>query len=275
MDYEKAYKDALERAKDYYKANQKLCETEENEVLSDIFPELAESEDEYMKNWILDELRLSYKYADGDRDRCEELLKAIAWLERQGEQKPIDKVEPKFKVGEFVINSYDFIMKVVDIKEESYWYIVIGGNEEKILNCTFRKMEESCHLWDIADAKDGDVLVASNGSLFIFAKVKDNSAYYYFSLWKNGSKQISDGNNSWETAKGCHPATKEQRDALMKAMTASGYEWDEEKKELKKKQSFRERYKNIANSDWFKRTHENMSVDIYENTDSNECYICK
>ena len=30
------------------------------------------------------------------------------------------------------------------------------------------------------------------------------------------------------------PATKEQRDALMKAMNDAGYEWDGEKKELKK-----------------------------------------
>lgn len=29
------------------------------------------------------------------------------------------------------------------------------------------------------------------------------------------------------------PATKEQRDALMKAMNNAGYEWDAEKKELK------------------------------------------
>ena len=32
-----------------------------------------------------------------------------------------------------------------------------------------------------------------------------------------------------------HPAIKEQRDILMKVMNDSGYEWDTEKKELKKK----------------------------------------
>lgn len=49
MDYEKAYKEALERAKDYYKANQIICDSEENEVLSDIFPELKESEEKKVK----------------------------------------------------------------------------------------------------------------------------------------------------------------------------------------------------------------------------------
>ena len=55
--------------------------------VQDFFSELKESEDEKMKNWILDELRLSYQWAAGDRDRCEELLKAIAWLEKQGKSK--------------------------------------------------------------------------------------------------------------------------------------------------------------------------------------------
>lgn len=32
-----------------------------------------------------------------------------------------------------------------------------------------------------------------------------------------------------------YPATKEQRDTFMKAMNDAGYEWDSEKKELKKK----------------------------------------
>ena len=90
------------------------------------------------------------------------------------------------------------------------------------------------HLWTIEDAKDGDVLVASDGSLFIFAKVKDNSAYYHFSLLKNGSKEISDGEHAWETAMYCHPATKEQRDLLFQKMKEAGYTFDFEKKELKK-----------------------------------------
>ena len=38
----------------------------------------------------------------------------------------------------------------------------------------------------------------------------------------------------WWEGKGFYPATKEQREILMKAMTDAGYEWDAEKKELKK-----------------------------------------
>lgn len=93
MDYEKKYKDLLKRARQLRDENcdkYKMC-------LDSLFPELVESEDEKMKNWILDELRLSYQWAAGDNDRCEELLKAIIWLEKQSESD-----ETKAKV--FLIN---------------------------------------------------------------------------------------------------------------------------------------------------------------------------
>lgn len=84
--YEKEYKDLLKRLKnakedDDFNDERYCC------VIDEIVPELAESEDKEMKNWILDELRLSYQWAAGDRDRCEELLKAIAWLEKRGKSK--------------------------------------------------------------------------------------------------------------------------------------------------------------------------------------------
>lgn len=96
MDYEKAYKKALEKAREELGSG---CF--DRGTVEYIFPELAESEDEKMKNWILDELRLSYQRAAGDRDRCEELLKALAWLERQGEQMSVlDELEMTLSVSE-------------------------------------------------------------------------------------------------------------------------------------------------------------------------------
>jgi len=95
----KAYDKVSKEVKDFFEGKQKMYSNVE-QTLEYLFPELAKSKDENMKNWILDELRLSYQYADGDSDRCEELLKAIAWLEKQAEQKPIDKVKPKFHIGD-------------------------------------------------------------------------------------------------------------------------------------------------------------------------------
>ena len=137
----------------------------------------------------------------------------------------------KFNVGDWIThNTAKFIFKIINVGFNGYEVV----NRENYKKTISFNNEDNFHLWTIEDAKDGDVLVASDGSLFIFAKVKDNSAYYHFSLCKNGSKEISDGKHSWETAKCCHPATKEQHDFLFEKMYEAGYEWDETKKKLKR-----------------------------------------
>ena len=84
----KAYDEALERAKDYYKANQKIGESDENEILSDIFPELAESEDEKIKNAIITTIHLYY--GEPLEDEAKEM---IAWLEKQGEKAQSEEIK--------------------------------------------------------------------------------------------------------------------------------------------------------------------------------------
>ena len=79
--YEKKYKNALELAKDYFKANQRLGELEENDMLSDIFPELKKSEDERVRKAIVATIHLYY--GEPLEDEAKEM---IAWLEKQSEQ---------------------------------------------------------------------------------------------------------------------------------------------------------------------------------------------
>jgi hypothetical protein len=67
--------------------------------LEEMFPALKESEDErtwiinYLSNRILNSTIIAEK---------ENLKKAIAWVEKQGEQKTANRVEPKFKVGDTI-----------------------------------------------------------------------------------------------------------------------------------------------------------------------------
>ena len=150
-------------------------------------------------------------------------------LEKQGE-KPIEKVEPKFKVGDWVVRG-ETIAQILDIQEQYYVGLDIDGDD--FTSSRFLS-DDKIHLWTINDAKEGDVLVASDETLFIFAGTKDNVAYYHYSLCKNGSQEISDGKHAWKSANSCHPATKEQSDTLEKAMADSGYRFDFETKELKK-----------------------------------------
>ena len=154
--------------------------------------------------------------------------KKLIQFKKQGEQKPANKIEQKFHEGDWIIFN-GWILHIDEVVDGYYRTTSIGG----IHNSYDWNIDNAARLWTIQDAKDGDVLVASDGSLFIFAKVKDNSAYFHFSLCKDGSKEISNGNLVWETANNCHPAIKEQRDLLFEKMEEAGYEWDAEKKELK------------------------------------------
>jgi len=76
MDYEKKYKEALERARAKYAMKDQPI----HQDLVDIFPELAESVDERIRKEIIDFVKSRGGFK-GDW---------IAWLEKQGKQKPAE-----------------------------------------------------------------------------------------------------------------------------------------------------------------------------------------
>lgn len=80
MDYEKKYMDALAKARDMM--SYKEVRREDMEYL---FPELAESEGERIRKWLISQLNIKSNGTDSDLDIMVD--KAIAWLEKQGEQK--------------------------------------------------------------------------------------------------------------------------------------------------------------------------------------------
>ena len=88
----KAYDEALERARKEYKnheAFKSFCE-----MLSHVFPELSESDKENKDEKIIKALtQLVNDYPSMDLFIKYDIhsYEVIAWLEKQGEQKPIDK----------------------------------------------------------------------------------------------------------------------------------------------------------------------------------------
>ena len=95
-DYEKKYKEALERAKNYHDNNFSFGTTKLTEA---IFPELHESEDEKIRKAVVS---LVYEMKGTYQSFAKvELDKMVAWLEKQKEQKPILEVFG-FKVGDAV-----------------------------------------------------------------------------------------------------------------------------------------------------------------------------
>ena len=146
-----------------------------------------------------------------------------------------NKVEPKFKVDDFIKhNKANIICKViaVDSNDNSYYVenIGIGGSRIELSNA-----EQNFHLWTIQDAKDGDVLVASDGSIFLFKGTIGCDCKHYVALTTDGVVKLNEGlEHCWENSTAVHPATKEQRDLLFQKIHEAGYEWDTEKKEPKK-----------------------------------------
>lgn len=150
--------------------------------------------------------------------------------EKQGEQKVIDKVEPKFKVGDWVVQENIGVYKVIEICES--WYEVVD-NKDKHYSIGFDK-EYMCHLWTIEDAKDGDVLVSKYNKPFIYnGNYNDRFVDAHCGLNFDGKFKLAWENCSWTNNKNIHPASEEQCGLLSQKMKEAGYEWDMEKKELK------------------------------------------
>jgi len=143
-----------------------------------------------------------------------------------GKQNPTDKVEPKFKVGDWLVCCDYEPLQIIGIRTNVY----------EMSNGDIRPFHmidnnHNIRLWTIQDAKDGDVLVASDNSIFILKSVVNNDCVCYVALSTDNSITLED---YWEVATAVHPATKEQHDLLFQKMREEGYEWDAEKKELKK-----------------------------------------
>lgn len=207
--------------------------------LQSVFPELVESEGERIRKAIIScclDHGSKYKYLGV---KMEEMC---AWLEKQGEQKPFDKVEPKFKVGDWITSNNDG-----EVWQIGSIYYVTGRccylyNKNRDSICvTKEELNNDYHLWTIQDAKDGDVLVTTTprNCPFIYRMTHYNNNLAYFYAGIDGNGNFCEG---YLTRKLYHfgsvanvvPATEEQRNLLFQKMKEAGYEWDSEKKELKK-----------------------------------------
>ena len=136
--------------------------------------------------------------------------------------------EPKFKTGVWIANN-KYIYRVLMIYSCYYLETCEGA-------CTTRAIEEvdkNYHLWTIKDAKAGDILVDTEGSIFIFRKICDGHPNAYGGISTENHFESAYNSGFW-TSKPCIPATKEQRSLLFKKMKEAGYKWNAEKLELKK-----------------------------------------
>jgi len=164
------------------------------------------------------------------------------WDKKKKELRKI--IKPKFKVGDWITNGTftHYIVSIVD----GFYYFYGGGYLD------FGKIDGYYHLWTVADAKDGDVLARnwhedgdSWEKIIIFKNYhtkgvkglfKNPCVEGYGNTFKNGklafNEEVPYYSKTWTD--NLQPANTKQRDLLFQKMKENGYEWDFEKKDLKK-----------------------------------------
>lgn len=103
MDYEKAYKEALERARAIHNEKQAQC----YDIMAKVFPELAESEDEKIMEALLEYFGEQCDMSDVNGFYAYEIYD---WLKKQKEQKPIedkDAIEPTPKQDDSGLTDFE------------------------------------------------------------------------------------------------------------------------------------------------------------------------
>jgi hypothetical protein len=244
MNYEELHKNTINRLQQLVSCGKITVELA-RKICTDFIPE---SDDEKIRKEIISAVNIyCSEYHRGTKVRND----MLAWLEKQCEQKPFDyenaniqqkdfaSIEPKFHEGEWVVsNRYTSkpfcITKICDT-----YYLVDSDSFIPF------EQESDWRLWTIQDAKDGDVLFQDlmGGKTFIYNGVNPDMAILYSFIISNDGEDVlsyhigkpNTGIGNIEENKDIiHPVTKEQRDLLFQKMQEAGYEWDANKRELKK-----------------------------------------
>lgn len=152
----------------------------------------------------------------------------------KNEQKSADKIEQKFKVGDWIISSVLGTAHIIGTNDSNEFQLEYIDGKQKFSSINY--VNYAYDKWTIEDAKDGDVL-AAHECYVVFKEIdglniKCYCTYHYLGLNPSFYRDTLQNKDAFL------PATKEQRDSFMKAMNDAGYEWDIEKKELNKKKKF-------------------------------------
>lgn len=239
-----------------------------------------DSEDERIRKFLI---QMAQNGHGGNKDWWN---KCVAWLEKKGEQKetlcdkcmkeqpshscqditelgrcaveceqkPANKVEPKFEIeeGKWYVCIKDLLDSYANKafhKGDTYLSTQDGSLMPSNSNVPFEVVCPDTYFrdWTIQDAKPGDVLSFDNEdsnyhSIGIFKRIASKNepngntyrCYVRYGGFEEKLETPINGDELHHCGTSAHPATKEQRDLLFQKMHEAGYEWDAKKKELKK-----------------------------------------
>ena len=242
--------------------------------IEDVCPHVIEKQDESP----ITNIEIPFGASDSELQEVDYYIPKGFHAEVKDDRVVIKKVEPKFKVGNWYQCTKDFFGKGVTFDKNTAYYCAEEGCLQNEYGCHIAIVEDlydNFKLWTIQDAKDGDVLV--NGSnIFIFHFLDDTRLKGYCHV------NIDDGRFYDDIGKKeCFclidavvtPAAKEQRDLLFQKMAEEGYEWNTEKKEVKKIEP------NFKVGDWIIGDEGIFKISQYEDdggynlTDTTGCVI--
>lgn len=123
--------------------------------------------------------------------------------------------------------------QIKNITEHEY---TLCGCDGSVITRPIQDVDKSASAFTIQDAKDGDVLSYRDGQwIFIYKEKIDDSSFSYYTLYSTIHQDLTINDSGFTLlSDAIIPATKEQRDLLFQKMKEASYEWDAEKKELKK-----------------------------------------
>lgn len=147
-------------------------------------------------------------------------------------------VQSNFKIGDWIVNN-NGEPQFSQVTALSWPDSKIKGAEdnlESFINTV--TLEKQYHLWTLQDAKEGDVLYCESGGIEYIVMSKGINEFgnidSYFRYNSLDGFAIDIPSVLSAEKDGITPATKEQRDLLFKELKEVGYEWDAERKKLKK-----------------------------------------
>ena len=234
-----------------------------------VFPELKENREESTDEKVRQALvKLVTNHASMDLFIKYDihLDEALSWLEKQGEhakfrdsiqvgdkitrnqdgvlvnlsqlKRVANKVKPKFKIGDWIIDSRGDTLHIISVKED---YYIVENPYVRVFNFDRASVDLSCRLWTIQDAKDGDVIYLPTGDneyyFFIFKGIENAAvmSFAHFYQYNDGTSEVEGTIDNLSSVDDVfQPATKEQHDLLFQKIHEAGYVWDAEKKKLRK-----------------------------------------
>lgn len=142
-----------------------------------------------------------------------------------------NKVEPKFKVGDWITDGY-FNCNIIHVLDDRY---IVDTKYNTLSPILFKDIPSRWWLWTIQDIKDGDIIYTANKNIFIFKKIDDCAVFCYCGLFFeefSEYEQCVNGLIANKLPSDYAPATREQRNLLFQKMNEAGYEWISDKKKL-------------------------------------------